>query len=194
MHPSSRLHPGRPLAPVSGRIYDRFGAKRPVLLGSAFLIFSLVLFNSTLSSASTWVLTVCYLFFAAGQGLSVGNILTYSLSVLNQSMKPDGNAICNTAQQLSGAVGTAVAAAIVSAAQTAHPEGFADATAEGTAEAFLVLLILGVLQFLSLFSSFRKEKEWKEGDNRRQKIDGCRLSAIGLPLFAVGETSDNQMA
>lgn len=149
---------GALFAPISGRIYDRFGAKRPVLLGSAFLIFSLVLFNSTLSSASTWVLTVCYLFFAAGQGLSVGNILTYSLSVLNQSMKPDGNAICNTAQQLSGAVGTAVAAAIVSAAQTAHPEGFAGATAEGTAEAFLVLLILGVLQFLSLFSSFRKEK------------------------------------
>lgn len=51
-----------------------------------------------------------------------------------------------------------MAAAIVSAAQTAHPEGFADATAKGTAEAFLVLLILGVLQFLSLFSSFRKEK------------------------------------
>ena len=149
---------GALFAPVSGRIYDRFGAKRPVLLGSAFLILSLVLFNSTLSSASTGVLTVCYLFFAAGQGLSVGNILTYSLSVLNQSMKPDGNAICNTAQQLSGAVGTAVAAAIVSAAQTAHPEGFADATAKGTAEAFLVLFILGVLQFLSLFSSFRKEK------------------------------------
>jgi hypothetical protein len=141
-----------------------------VLLGSVFLIFSLVLFNGTLSSASTGVLTVCYLFFAAGQGLSVGNILTYSLSVLNQSMKPDGNAICNTAQQLSGAVGTAVAAAIVSAAQTAHPEGFADATAKGTAEAFLVLLILGVLQFLSLFSSFREEKRVE----RRETIEGRR--------------------
>ena len=62
------------------------------------------------------------------------------------------------------------ASEIVSAAQTAHPEGFADATAKGTAEAFLVLLILGVLQFLSLFSSFRKEKRVE----RRETIEGRR--------------------
>ncbi|WP_444208750.1 MFS transporter [Dialister succinatiphilus] len=148
---------GALFAPLSGRIYDRFGARRPVLLGSMFLILSMVLFNAALPFASTGILTVCYLFFAAGQGLSVGNILTYSLSVLDRSMKPDGNAICNTAQQLSGAVGTAVAAAIVSAAQTDGAGDFARATALGTAEALLVLLFLSLLQFLALFLSFRKE-------------------------------------
>lgn len=148
---------GALFAPLSGRIYDRFGARRPVLLGSMFLILSMVLFNAALPFASTGILTVCYLFFAAGQGMSVGNILTYSLSVLDRSMKPDGNAICNTAQQLSGAVGTAVAAAIVSAAQTDGAGDFARATALGTAEALLVILILSLLQFLALFLSFRKE-------------------------------------
>ena len=117
-----------------------------------FLILSMVLFNAALPFASTGILTVCYLFFAAGQGMSVGNILTYSLSVLDRSMKPDGNAICNTAQQLSGAVGTAVAAA-----QTDGAGDFARATALGTAEALLVLLFLSLLQFLALFLSFRKE-------------------------------------
>lgn len=148
---------GALFAPLSGRIYDRFGARRPVLLGSMFLILSMVLFNAALPFASTGILTVCYLFFAAGQGMSVGNILTYSLSVLDRSMRPDGNAICNTAQQLSGAVGTAVAAAIVSAAQTDGAGDFARATALGTAEALLVLLFLSLLQFLALFLSFRKE-------------------------------------
>ena len=157
-------------APVSGRIYDRFGAKKPVLLGSVFLIFSLVLFNSILSFASTGVLMGCYLFFAAGQGLSVGNILTYSLSVLDKSMKPDGNAICNTLQQLSGAVGTAVAAALVSAAQLALPSDFVHATASGIAEAFLLLLVLGALQFAALFSSFRKE----ERGERRETVEERR--------------------
>lgn len=158
---------GALFAPVSGRIYDRFGAKKPILLGSSFIILSLVLFNSTLSGASTWILTVCYLFFAAGQGLSVGNILTYSLSVLEKGMKPDGNAICNTVQQLSGAVGTAAAAAIVSASQLSMPFDFSGATARGTADAFLVLLVLAVLQFVSLFFSFRKE----ERNERRQTIE-----------------------
>lgn len=161
---------GALFAPVSGRIYDRFGAKKTVLLGSVFLIFSLVLFNSTLSFASTGVLMGCYLFFAAGQGLSVGNILTYSLSVLDKSMKPDGNAICNTLQQLSGAVGTAVAAALVSAAQLALPSDFVHATASGTAEAFLLLLVLGALQFAALFSSFRKE----ERGERRETVEERR--------------------
>ena len=49
-------------------------------------------------------------------------------------------------------------------------EAVADATAKGTAEAFLVLLILGILQFLSLFSSFRKEKRVE----RRETIEGRR--------------------
>ena len=128
-----------------------------MLLGSALLTLSMGFFNAALPFASTGILTVCYLFIAAGQGLSVGNILTYSLSVLDRSMKPDGNAICNTAQQLSGAVGTAVAAAIVSASQTDGAGDFARATAVGTAEALLVLLILSLLQFLALFLSFRKE-------------------------------------
>jgi len=45
----------------------------------------------------------------------------------------------------------------VSAAQMDEPEDFARATALGTAEALLVLLILSLLQFLALFLSFRKE-------------------------------------
>lgn len=109
--------------------------------------------------ASTAVLTVCYVFFAAGQGLSVGNILTYSLSVLPKEMKADGNAVCNTVQQLSGAIGTAAVAVIVAMEQMARPWDFVGATASGTALAFLMVLVMGVLQFLSMFFSFRKRKE-----------------------------------
>jgi EmrB/QacA subfamily drug resistance transporter len=158
---------GAAFAPLSGRIYDRFGAKRPILLGSIFVIISLISFNSTLAMASTAVLTVCYVFFAAGQGLSVGNILTYSLSVLPKGMKADGNAVCNTVQQLSGAIGTAAAAVIVAMEQMARPWDFAGATASGTALAFLMVLAMGVLQFLSMFLSFRKRKEYLVGQKAK---------------------------
>lgn len=146
-------------APLSGRIYDRFGAKKPILLGSAFILVSLLSFNGTLPIASTWIMTVCYVFFTIGQGLSVGNILTYSLSVLSKGMKADGNAVCNTVQQLSGAIGTAVCAAIVAAFQLSMPWDFAGATEKGTALAFLALLFIGFLQLLSMVFSFRKRKE-----------------------------------
>ena len=89
----------------------------------------------------------------------MGNILTYSLSVLPKGTKADGNAVCNTVQQLSGAIGTAVCAAVVAASQLSMPWDFAGATEKGSALAFLVLLFMGILQFLSVFFSFRKRKE-----------------------------------
>ncbi len=56
------------------------------------------------------VALVC-LVFAFGQSLMVGNMLTTSLGFLPAATKADGNAVINTPQQLSGAIGTAVAIA-----------------------------------------------------------------------------------
>ena len=56
------------------------------------------------------VALVC-LVFAFGQSLMVGNMLTTSLGFLPAAAKADGNAVINTPQQLSGAIGTAVATA-----------------------------------------------------------------------------------
>ena len=56
------------------------------------------------------VALVC-LVFAFGQCLMVGNMLTTSLGFLPAATKADGNAVINTPQQLSGAIGTAAAIA-----------------------------------------------------------------------------------
>lgn len=56
------------------------------------------------------VALVC-LVFAFGQSLMVGNMLTTSLGFLPAAAKADGNAVINTPQQLSGAIGTAAAIA-----------------------------------------------------------------------------------
>lgn len=55
--------------------------------------------------------TAIYVVFAFGQSLMVGNMLTTSLGFLPAAAKADGNAVINTPQQLSGAIGTAVATA-----------------------------------------------------------------------------------
>ena len=81
------------------------------------------------------------------------------MSVLERPLKADGNAICNTVQQLSGAVGTAAAAAFVSMSQLSMPGEFSFATGEGTGRAFLFLLALSVLQFLLLFFSFDTKRK-----------------------------------
>lgn len=153
---------GALFAPVSGRILDRLGPKRPILFGSFCIILALLAFTRTFSFTTTMILTICYCIFTVGQGLTAGNTLTYGLSCLPQELKADGNAVSNTLQQLSGAVGTAVAAAIVSTAQVWYPGDFAGTTAHGTWQAFLLLFVLAVIQFIFLFISFQREEKYRK--------------------------------
>ena len=89
-------------------------------------------------------MTAIYVVFTLGQGLSAGNILTYAMENLPESIQPDGNAVCNTLQQLAGAVGTSVCAALVAAGQAGRD--LAAGTGQGTADAFHLLLILALCQ------------------------------------------------
>ncbi|MCH3943760.1 MAG: MFS transporter [Atopobiaceae bacterium] len=127
-------------APAVGRILDRFGARPPILLGNALIVCAAFLFAIVGASLSTpWFLGI-YLVFGLGQGLSVGNMMTNGLSRLGPELTPDGNAAINTLQQLAGAVGTALAAGMVSAGQAASVRDVALGTAGGTCGALWVLL------------------------------------------------------
>ena len=82
-----------------------------------------------------------YVVFALGQGLMYGTNMTCALGFLPTGVKADGNAMFTTLQQLSGAVGTSVTAAVVNAAQAgAAADGMAAATLAGTQAALVVLV------------------------------------------------------
>ena len=147
---------GAALAPVSGRLYDRLGARKPLLLGSCAIVLSFLLYQFALGKAAILGLTAIYVVFTLGQGLSAGNILTYALENLPESIQPDGNAVCNTLQQLAGAVGTSVCAALVAAGQAGRPLDIG--TSLGTARAFHLLLILALCQGSSMVWAVGKNK------------------------------------
>lgn len=77
-----------------------------------------------------------------GIGLSFGNIMTSALASLPDAENGDGNAIQNTLQQFSGAVGTSVISAIVAASQRNHHLSLAQTTAAGTQHALVVLVVV----------------------------------------------------
>lgn len=90
-----------------------------------------------------------YVVFALGQSLMVGNSMTESLSFLPAETGPDGNAVINTLQQLSGAIGTSVASAIVNAAQVGAPD-VALATMAGTRQAYVLLAFVALVPLVSM--------------------------------------------
>lgn len=74
-----------------------------------------------------------YVVFALGQDLMYGTNMTCALGFLPAGVKADGNAVFTTLQQLSGAVGTSVTAAVAA-------DGMAAATLAGTQAALVVLV------------------------------------------------------
>jgi len=136
---------GAALAPISGRLLDKFGAKRPIFIGNLSILLSVVCYSLYPGELSSLLFIIFYLFFAFGQGFSMGTIMTNGLSQLPQELNADGNAAMNTLMQLAGAVGTAVISTIVAAAQTAQPQSLAAATMTGSRHGFWLLTCCAII-------------------------------------------------
>lgn len=150
---------GALLAPVGGRVLDRFGPGRPILLGQAFIVASTGLFALLSRNLTAFSFTLIYLGFTIGQGFSVGNSITNGLRSLPDELSTDGNAAVNTFQQLAGALGTSVAAVIVGAAQTGQPGDIAQASMAGSRQAFTLLFCLAILAMLCALKLFARPAE-----------------------------------
>ncbi|MGI6755230.1 MAG: MFS transporter [Atopobiaceae bacterium] len=140
---------GAAIAPVSGQILDRFGARRPLLFGATCLMVATLLFATQLSWIGVVQMSIIYVLFALGQSLMVGNTMTVSLRELPQDVKADGNATINTLQQLFGALGTATASNIVNAAQLGAAD-MAAATFTGTQTAFVVMAAIACVPVMCM--------------------------------------------
>jgi hypothetical protein len=73
----------------------------------------------------------------------------------------DGNAILNTLQQFAGATGTSIVSAIIALSQNNKSLSTATSTAIGTQHAFIILVILGLINLVILFRAIPKENHSK---------------------------------
>ena len=150
---------GAGFAPFSGLILDKLGARKPILLGAAFILlahFHFTLFGLKLTNG---LILIFYMIFMTGMGLAFGNIMTNGQKQLSLEEQPDANAIFNTLQQFAGAVGTTLASLIVAMSQANQKLDFTQATAKGSRNGFMALFALGIFQLLLLFWVVGKEQD-----------------------------------
>ncbi len=149
---------GAIMTPISGQLYDRLGSRKPILSGVFCSLVAVVCFALFAHDLPIVAIAGVYILYAFGQGTMYGNNMTCALSFLPVEIKADGNAMFTTLTQLSGAVGTSVAAAIVNAAQTGAAD-MAAATTTGTHNAFVVLAVSLVLSIICAhFETKRAER------------------------------------
>ncbi|WP_283679857.1 DHA2 family efflux MFS transporter permease subunit [Lentilactobacillus sp. Marseille-Q4993] len=134
---------GAVLSPLSGKLYDSLGPKKPINLGLLLQAIALVLFITTALSSKPWQSTLGYILLMLGTGFAMGNIMTSGLSQASKELSADANAVFNTLQQFAGALGTAVASLIIALFQT--NSNLAGSTALGARVDFLVLACLLII-------------------------------------------------
>lgn len=142
------------LAPVVGRLYDRFGP-RPLVIPGAGLV-SAVLWTMTLFGTDTPVeaVVVTHVLMSLGLGLMFTPLLTGALSSLEPGLYSHGSAVVGTIQQVAGAAGTASFVAIMSAVSAGRIAGGADeivAQADGVTTAFTVGAGISLVAFAATF-------------------------------------------
>jgi DHA2 family lincomycin resistance protein-like MFS transporter len=146
-------------APFSGRMFDRYGAKKPLVIGGLLDILGLLLLTVFAhGNLTAYQVMFFYCFYMFGMGLSFSTIMTDGLTLLDKRRQTDGNAVFNTFQQFSGAVGTALGSTLMAIAQKGSGS-LAESTGLGTFWIFLVLTILMIAAEAILLPHVRgKEK------------------------------------
>ena len=136
------------VAPIFGRIFDRFGP-RPVLIpGAAMLALGQWLYVTVTPETELWMFMVNHIVFSIGLALLMTGLLSSAMSSVEPRLYGHGSAIFNTGQQLGGAVGTTIFVTALSLVADHRMEAGSDLAAslfDGAHVAFIVGAVLATV-------------------------------------------------
>lgn len=149
------------LAPVTGKLFDKFGPKWLVIPGLLIIAIVLWLMSGFDTTTSKVLIIVLHCLLMAGISMSMTPAQTNGLNQLPRHLHPDGTAFMNTLQQIAGAIGTAVAVSILSKGMASYLSTSANPTAleetakgmaAGSQNALVFSFIVAIVGFIvSLF-------------------------------------------
>lgn len=151
------------LAPIVGRLFDTYGARVLVIPGFLIIIITYIFFMQIDESTSKLQLVLLHSVLMIGVSLVMSPAQTNGLNQLPRELYPDGTALMNTLQQVSGAIGTAIAITIMASAQESylmdHPNAnMLDGFIHGVQASFTFGLIIAIIGFvLALFIKSKKQ-------------------------------------
>src|SRR5690625_4344493 len=106
------------MSPITGRLFDKYGAKILSMIGLSILIASTFQLSHLTMENSYFYLMAIYTIRMFGMSLVMMPVMTNGLNQLPMKANAHGTAMNNTLQQVSGALGTAVLLTIMTARST----------------------------------------------------------------------------
>lgn len=136
--------------PITGRMFDKYGAKWLVRTGFALLTFSTFMFTNLSEDTSFAYLASMNSVRMFSISMVMMPVTTLGLNQLPNNLIPHGTAMNNTFRQVAGSVGTAILVTIMVTA--AIPEQQTAGAIHGVNISFIVA---GVISFVGLLLTFR---------------------------------------
>ncbi|OWA37954.1 MFS transporter [Saccharibacillus sp. O16] len=150
------------LMPITGRLFDKFGAKWLTLLGMAIVIATTLGFINLSDSTSYTYLVLMSTARRIGMAFMMMPLQTAGLNQLPQRLNAHGTAISNTIRQVAGAIGTSLLVTVMSDRAKSHaadmmtngtdPSQIAtQAQIAGINDAYLVIVGIGIIGLILSF-------------------------------------------
>ena len=149
------------LSPVTGKMFDKYGAKPLFITGLVFIIVSMWGVIDISDSTTYIYIMVRTIILRIGLSFITMPLNTAGLNALPRELGSHGSAVNNTIRQLSGAIGTAVVITVYTMQATSHaselsmenenitaiePEALASIL--GSSDAYVFMLALSFVAFI----------------------------------------------
>ncbi|GIO84150.1 putative MFS-type transporter YcnB [Paenibacillus faecis] len=107
------------MSPITGRIFDKIGARPLAVIGSVILVGMTLLFSNITASTPYIYMMVIYAIRMFGISLMMMPVMTAGLNQLPDHLIPHGTAMSNTLTQLAASVGAALLVTVMTNNTTA---------------------------------------------------------------------------
>jgi len=173
------------LMPVTGKLFDRFGAKWLSIIGMIITIVTTLGFINLTDSTTFTYLLLMSTARRIGMALLLMPIQTAGLNQLPNRLNAHGTAISNTIRQVSGAVGTSLLVTVMTDRTKTHMQDMmasggtegatqaqmiTEATIQGINDAYLVIVGIGVIGLLLSFFIKRVKQAVEEPEPSKAEM------------------------
>lgn len=166
------------LSPVTGKWYDRFGAKPLFIIGLIFVIPSMWIVTDLTENTTYTFLMIRTIFLRIGLSFITMPLNTAGLNALPKELITHGTAVNNTVRQIAGAIGTTVVVTIYTSKATDYAgdlvhQGVTERIKElssifASSESYYFMMILAVVALvITLFTPLKKPMSSEKAEEMR---------------------------
>ena len=173
------------VSPISGKIYDKYGAKKMLPIGFSLIFIFVCLIGLTRNVNSLFLLGLLYVPIICGSALIIGPAQSFALSSLDREQNSHGVTMISTGFQVAGCIGSSVFTGVYSLVTSIKMSSGASYD-DAISFAFLITMcVAGVLAVLGFINAlFIKKIE----NNTKVVTDNILCFIMKKDVYTVKDT------